>query len=39
MKSKVANESGSRQIMYLMVGMGSGLKILVSAVQSRPFPP
>ena len=39
MKPKVANESGSRQIMYLMVGVGCGLKILVSAVQSRPCPP
>jgi len=25
--------------MYLMAGMASGLKILVSAVQSRPCPP
>jgi len=28
MKPKVANENGSRRIMYLMTGMGSGLKIL-----------
>jgi hypothetical protein len=39
MKSKVANENGSRQIMYLVAGMGPGLRILVSAVQSRPCPP
>ena len=39
MKSKVANDNGSRQIRYLMAGMASGLKILVSAVQSRPCPP
>jgi hypothetical protein len=39
MKPKVANENRSRRIMYLMVGMVSGLKILVSAVQSRPCPP
>ncbi len=30
MMSKVANENESRRIMYLMVGMASGLKILVS---------
>ena len=36
---KVANENGLRRIMYLMVGRASGLKILVSAVQSRPCPP
>jgi len=39
MKSKIANRNGSRLIMYLMAGMVSGLKILVSAVQSRPCPP
>ncbi len=39
MKSKGANENESRRIMCLMVGMASGLKILVSAVQSRPCPP
>jgi len=39
MKSKIANRKGSRLIMYLMMGMVSGLKILVSAVQSRPCPP
>jgi hypothetical protein len=37
--SKVANDNGSRRIMSLGEGMGSGLKILVSAVQSRPCPP
>jgi hypothetical protein len=30
MKSKVADENGSRRIIYLTVGMASGLKILVS---------
>lgn len=30
MKSKWANDNGSRRIMYLKEGMGSGLKILVS---------
>ncbi len=39
MKPKIANKNESRLIMYLMVGMVSGLKILVSAVQSRPCPP
>jgi diguanylate cyclase (GGDEF)-like protein len=39
MKSKVANENESRRITHLMVGMVPGLKILVSAVQSRPCPP
>jgi len=39
MKPKVVNENGSRRIMYLTVGLGPGLKILVSAVQSRPCPP
>ena len=34
MKSKGANENESRRIIYLMAGMASGLKILVSAVQS-----
>ena len=28
MKSKIANRNGSRLIMYLMMGMVSGLKIL-----------
>ena len=37
--SKAANDNGSRGITYLREGMGSGLKILVSAVQSRPCPP
>jgi hypothetical protein len=37
--SKAANDNGSRRIMYLMEGMGSGLKILVSAVRSRPQQP
>jgi bifunctional pyridoxal-dependent enzyme with beta-cystathionase and maltose regulon repressor activities len=31
MKSKGANENESRQIMYLMAGMASGLKILCSS--------
>src|SRR3984893_10426265 len=39
MKSKGANDNGLQQIIYLMLGMASGLKILVSAVQSRPCPP
>src|SRR5262250_519725 len=39
MKSKGANDNGSRRIMSLTEVMGSGLKILVSAVQSRPCPP
>src|SRR2546428_11823560 len=39
MMSKVANDNGSRRIMYLSQGMEAGLKILVSAVQSRPCPP
>ena len=39
MESKHANQNGSRQIMYLWEGMEWGLKILVSAVQSRPCPP
>ena len=38
MMSKAPNDNGSRQIMYLREGMGSGLKILVSAVQSPPCP-
>ena len=38
MKSKGANDNGSRRIMSLREGMWSGLKILVSAVQSRPCP-
>src|SRR5713101_9265960 len=37
--SKAANDNGSRRIMYLKEGTESGLKILVSAVQSRPCPP
>ena len=37
--SKIVNDNGTRQIMYLSEGMESGLKILVSAVQSRPCPP
>ena len=37
--SKAANDNGSRRIMYRREGMGPGLKILVSAVQSRPCPP
>jgi hypothetical protein len=39
MMSKVANDNGSRRIMHLREGMEAGLKILVSAVQSRPCPP
>ena len=39
MKPKVANENGSRRIMSLREGREWGLKILVSAVQSRPCPP
>jgi len=39
MKAKVANDNGSRRIMSLKEGVVSGLKILVSAVQSRPCPP
>ncbi len=39
MMSKVANDNGSRRIMYLSQGMEAGLKILVSAFQSRPCPP
>ena len=39
MKSKIASDNGSRQIMSLREGMGSGLKILASAVRSRPQQP
>src|SRR5215470_7820872 len=39
MKSKGANDNGSRRIISLREGIRSGLKILVSAVQSRPCPP
>ena len=39
MMLKVANDNGLRRIMYLSEGMEAGLKILVSAVQSRPCPP
>jgi len=39
MAPKVPNDSKSRGIMYLKEEMGLGLKILVSAVQSRPCPP
>jgi len=39
MEYKGTHHNGSQQIMSLWEGMGLGLKILVSAVQSRPCPP
>ncbi len=36
--SKAANDNGSRRIMSLREGRRSALKIVVSAVQSRPSP-
>jgi hypothetical protein len=39
MEYKGTHHNGSQQIMSLWEGMGLGLKILVSAIQSRPCPP